>query len=207
MLRSTLLLLIAVPVTLLHAEDDSALNHLRLGVQSLPTKLDVKTSGFGGSRTDSVDADSAGRLSLGYWYGGGPEEVSFMIGGGLDLSSFTFKDSGETLDITQSGGFLDLGVAWRVVHWFTAEASVRLGAGLVRTESSVSGVEVDDTGYGEGSARVRGVFTIGQGLELLVETGLVHQQFTYEFDVLGETVKQRVTAQGAFAGAGIGWRF
>lgn len=206
MLRPIALLLVSSLALQLQAEDDARLHHVRLTVHNLPSDLDVETTGFGGSIDSEADADSAGRLGVGYWYGGA-EEVSFLIGGGLDVGGYEFRSDNETTEFQQDGIFIEPGVAVRFASWFSAEAAVRFGVGRVQVESTVDGLDIDDTAYGEFSLRLRGVFTVARGLELLVETGYLRQQFSYEFEVLNQDVEQEVTVDGIFGGIAVGWGF
>lgn len=206
MFRPSAILLLSALVLPCAAVDETRLHHLRLTVQSLPSDLEVETSGFGGSIDSEADADSAGRVSIGYWYGGA-EEVSFLIGAGLDVGNFKIEENDETTEFEQAGVFIEPGVALRIAPWFSAEVGARFGLGSVQVDTTVDGLDIDDTAYGEVSLRLRGVFIVAQGLELVVETGYLYQQFTYEFEVLNEDIEQEVTADGLFGGLGVGWTF
>lgn len=192
------------------ADGQPTTHHLRLEVQSLPTGIDVESRAAGGSASQSVDADSAGRLGLGYWHAWHPEDggdASFLLGGGLDLSSFSFSSNNVKSTITQTGLFVEPALGYRLVPWFSLEAALRGGFGQVKTTSDAPGTNIGDTTYAEASLRLRGVFTLKPGLELFADVGYLHQQFSYKYRVLNIDVTQDLTVAGGFAGLGVGWGF
>jgi|GEM_PF-6236460 len=210
------LALLAGLATTVIAEDaastlhDGSRHHLRLSLQGMPTDFDIEYDDGSSTATSSREADSAGRLGIGYFWGGG-RPVSFLLGAGLEFTGFEFSGtfSGTNGDYTigEAGLFVEPGIAFQPVPWFTAEGGLRIGFGSVNVDIEDSNLTVDDTGYGEVGLHVRGVFMVTRGLELIAEIAYVHQTFTYDYDIGNATVEEIVTVKGPVAGLGIGWAF
>ena len=181
-------------------------HHLRLSLQGMPNDFDIEYDNGSNTITDSRTADSAGRLGIGYFWGGG-RPVSFMLGAGLELTGFEFSGTGGEYKIGEAGLFVEPGIAFQPAPWFTAEGGLRLGFGSVNVDIEDSNLTVDDTSYGEVGLHFRGVFMVTRGLELIAEVAYVHQAFEYEYDTGNATIKETVTVKGPVAALGIGWAF
>lgn len=181
-------------------------HHFRLTLQSLPESLEVDTSSGGTATTRSIDIDEGGRVSVGYWWGG-HRQISFLLGSGIDFTSFTFDDGTRENTIDQAGVFVEPGVSVRFAPWFSGELAGRLGVGVARASDSSDDTTYTDRGYGEISVRTRAVFTVARHVELFVELGYLEQAFSFSYQLPGVSVVQEVELSGGFGALGIGGAF
>lgn len=181
-------------------------HHFRLTLQSLPESLEVETTSGGIAPARSIDIDEGGRLGVGYWWGG-HRQISFLLGSGIDFTSFTFDDGTRENTIDQAGVFVEPGLSVRFTPWFSGELAGRLGVGVASASNSSDDTTQSNRGYGEISLRTRAVFTVARHLELFVELGYLGQAFSFSYQQPGGSVVQEVKLSGGFGALGVGGAF
>ena len=206
------LLLLSAVACVAAAQDGSA-HHIRLGLESLPRDHEIETRRTVGSTEVSTTSDGkwdeAGRLTLGYqWTVDRVAPVSFILGAGLAFSSLTKEEGSTETTFSETGIYIEPGVAWHVGSNFDLEFGLRLGAGAADPEakSGNTTVEYDTAGYGEAGLHARGIYHFDAGFELGAELSLFGQTMTIESESASD-VESDVSTSGAAFGLVAGWRF
>lgn len=212
-MRSLALFALAAAIAAADAPGTSA-HAIRLGLQGMPGSYDsdneVTTQNGSFTASDDGTWDSAGRLTIGYqWTVDRTRPVSFILGAGLAFTAFEDKQGANKLTVSESGAWVEPGIAWHAAPVFDLEGGLRLGVGAADAElKTPSGnTDYDPRGYGEIGLVVRGIFHFPAGFELGAELGVLSQRAEAERKDNGVKQELTVDTAGATLGLILGWRF
>ena len=109
--------------------------------------------------------------------------------------------------VSETGVYIEPGVAWHIAPIFDLEFGLRLGAGAAdpKVKSDDETVEYDTAAYGEVGLHARGVFHFDVGFEVGAELSVFGQSATFESDSAFDAETEVRTSGGAF-GIFAGWR-
>lgn len=187
---------------------------VRIVLQAMPGAYEAENEAVSqnGTRTVAEDGswDSTGRMAIGYqWTVDRAAPSSFILGAGLAFSEVRDGNGAGKIAVSESGAFIEAGVAWHAARAFTVEGAARIGFGVasaeVQTDSGTTDYDLD--GYGELGLEVRGVFRLRSGFEFGIGLGLYGQRARVEQDEDGVERALTLDTVGATLGIIVGRRF
>lgn len=211
-LHSSILLILAVCTCT--AADEVAIRDLRLGVYGMGKSASLDYTwddGYGSaSGTDSIDADSHGRVALTY-VAGQARPVGLIVGIGLAVDGASY-DFGEGVKEDWAGIIINgqVGAAFVLNRHLHVEAAAILGLGGGQVELKAPGWDIDPATAGiyEYGVRLGGYGTFGS-FQVGLEAGWMSTHYVgAEWDIpqIGMTYSEDAGFSGAFAGLTLGIR-